>query len=125
MTLEMRDIVDKLTELGIRVDGASCYVREHTVQELCLEYIFISEVHLVERYSESVLDAMPKGWTYYTQTVSSDHWPISTLAYTQKGYWFTYDAMDRQIETMVTGFIEYLDTKDRDGLRAVMLLQDC
>ena len=124
ITTEMRDIVDKITDLGIRVNGASCYVREHTIQGLCLEYLLIAEVHLEDRYPEAIMNDMPEGWAYHTQTVSADHWPISMLLYTTTGCWYTYEAMERQIKAVMTRFIAYLDTKDRYGLRAVLTLMD-
>jgi hypothetical protein len=125
LTVEMREIVDKLTELGIEVDGASCYVREHLVQGFCIQHILIAEVHLAAMYPEAILNEMPKGWSYYTHTVTTDHWPISTLVYSHSGCWLTYEAMKRQIKAVVTRFIKYLNAKDRDGLKAVILLIDC
>ncbi len=112
--------MDRLYSLGFDVMSASCFT--HPVQDSLYEHRIIMDVEFKKQYLESILGDLPTGWHYYTETVTSDHYPISILAYNEIFVWLGFISVDERIKQIVTEFEAYLDTRDKAALEAIMLL---
>lgn len=73
---------------------------------------------------ETLLPELPKGWKWYTQTVTDDHLPLSVLGYSEQFVWLGFQSIEQRVQEITAEFLAYLDTLDKPVLAAVMLLMD-
>jgi hypothetical protein len=121
-TRDARPLVDKLFNLGFDLLSIACLT--HPVQGSLYEHTIIVDIEFKRQYISTILGDLPVGWKYYLETVTDDHWPISALAYGETYVWFGFETIEERIEQIVAGFVEYLDTRDKEALGAIMLLTD-
>lgn len=122
-TRDARPLADKLYSLGFDLLSAACFT--HPVEGSIYEHSIIVDIEFNRQYIPTILGDLPAGWRYYLETVSEDHWPISALAYGETYVWLGFETVEERIKQIVTGFVEYLDTRDKVALGAIMMLSDC
>jgi len=82
------------------------------------------DVEFKRQYFSTVLGDLPTNWTFYTETVTDDHWPVMILGYSESYVWLGFETVEERVQQIVTEFIRYLNTRDRTGLAAIMMLSD-
>ena len=122
ITKEMRGIADKMHFLGLDLLSACCFV--YPVQESIYEHTIIVDIELKHQYPTMILD-LPSGWKWYTQTATPDHWPLCAISYSETYVWLGFQSVEDRVQEIITGFEDYLSTKDKTALGAIMLLSDC
>lgn len=122
LTKEMRPLADGLYDLGFELLSASCFT--YPVKQSVYEHRITLEVELKKQYPiMKILRDLPTGWKYYTEVVGTD-WPISVLAYIETYMWPINETVEKRISQIVMELVEYLDTRDKAALGAIMMLMD-
>lgn len=118
---EMVGIATRLHNLGITPLSAVWTTTEIGVWD-DYEYLLSVKIDIGRRISEAVLGELPSGWKYHWETVTPDKSELHILAYTERWYNFGFKSVDRRIEELIKEFEEYLDTRDADAVKALLLL---
>lgn len=82
------------------------------------------DIEFKRQYSEFILGGLPVGWKYYLETISSDYWQISTLAFIERYIYLGFNPIEQRVQQITAEFIKYLDTRDRTALGSIMMLAD-
>lgn len=120
---EMVKIVDSLYSMGI-VPMVALWTAVELGEVEDYEYLVSLRIDISERISEAILGELPKGWRYYWETITPDRSELHMLAFTEHWYNFGFDgeSVDGRIEELIKEFEEYLDTRDADAVKALLLL---
>lgn len=122
LTKEMRPVADALYDLDcFELLSASCFTTP--VQDSLYEHRITLEVEFKNPYPIKILGDLPSGWKYYTEIVGTD-WKISVLAYIEIYVWLGFETITQRINQIVTEMVDYLGTRDKAALCAIMLLID-
>jgi hypothetical protein len=117
----MRPVVDALFDLGFEILSSSCFT--YPVKQSVYEHRITLQIEFRKQYPMLALGDVSVGWKYYTEVVGAD-WPISVLAYVETYMWPAYETAEKRIAQIVTEMVEYLDTRDKVALGAIMMLLD-
>lgn len=110
ITKDMLPIVLKADSLGLQV--ASAFTIKES-QDLVGAYTYFKCL-----YPDILLQELPDGWCL-TDYVTIDNQAICSCLSYETEY---IDSLDEVIAYAIGDLLRYLDTRDRDGLRSIMLL---
>ena len=116
ITKNMLPVALKADSLGLQVASAFCLTETHK-HSTSVE----ADVYFKCIYPELLLQDLPTGW-YWTDCISIEGKAICACIAYEAEYVDT-GAMEC-IEGVINDLLDYLDTKDKNGLRALMLLHD-
>lgn len=117
----MIGIVGRLYAMGI-VPMTAVWTATEMSSRDDYEYLLTLKIDIGRRINEAVLGELPKGWRYYWNTVSPDHSELHMLAFTERWYNFSFETVDDRVEEIIKGFEVYLDTRDCEAVKALLLL---
>lgn len=108
--------------LGIELLSSACFV--YPVQNSIYEHTIIIDMELKRIYRKTLLPELPKGWKWYTQTVTDDHLSLFVLGYSEQFVWLGFQSIKQRVQEITAEFLAYLDNRNKTVLAAVMLLMD-
>ena len=82
------------------------------------------DIELKRQISTMLLGDLPKGWLWYTQTVTGDQLNLSVLGYSETFVWSGVLTVKKRIKQITEDFINYLDTRDPEAFKAILTLMD-
>jgi hypothetical protein len=122
---EMVGIVDRLYKMGITPMIAVWSAIDIGDVKDC-EYLLTVKVDIGRRICEAVLGELPAGWQYHWETVTPDKSELHMIAYVEHWYNFGFEgeSVESRIDELIKGFEEFLDTRDCEAVRALLLLME-
>jgi hypothetical protein len=122
---EMVGIVDRLYKMGITpMIAVWSAIDMGDVKDF--EYLLTVKVDIGRRICEAVLGELPAGWKYHWETVTADRSELHMIAYVEHWYnfGFTGESVESRIDELIKGFEEFLDTRDCEAVKALLLLME-
>ncbi|WP_058486859.1 hypothetical protein [Defluviitalea phaphyphila] len=122
---EMVGIVDRLYKMGITPMIAVWSAIDMGDIKDC-EYLLTVKVDIERRISEAVLGELPSGWKYHWETVTADMSELHMIAYVEHWYNFGFDgeSVENRIGELIKEFEAFLDTRDSEAVKALLLLME-
>lgn len=120
---EMAGIVDRLYRMGITpMIAVWSAIELGNVKDF--EYLLTVKVDIGRRIREAVLGELPAGWLYHWETVTPDRSELHMIAYVEHWYNFGFDgeSVENRINELIKQFENYLDTRDCEAVKALLLL---
>jgi len=122
---EMVGIVDRLYRMGITPMIAVWSALE--VGEVKdYDYILTVKIDIERRISEELLGELPAGWRYYWHTAPPECFELHMIAYVE--HWYNYgfegESAENRIKELIKQFEDYLDTRDCEAVKALLLLME-
>lgn len=77
------------------------------------------------RISEAVLGELPSGWHYFWHTAPPVCVEMHMIAHSERWYNLGFESMSERINEVIRGFEEFLDTRDCEAVKALLLLTSC
>ena len=120
---EMVGIVDRLYQMGITPMVAVWSVTELGEVKDC-EFLLTIKIDIGRNISEAVLGELPAGWQYHWETVTPDKTELHMIAYVERWYNFGFEgeSVETRIYELIKQFEDYLDTRDSEAVKALLLL---
>lgn len=120
---EMVGIASKLYAMGITPLSAIWTATEMSDRE-DYEYLLTLKIDIGRRINEAILGELSEGWKYCWETVTPDRSELHMLAYTERWFNLGFDGegMDKRIRELIKEFEAYLDTRDCEAIKALLLL---
>lgn len=122
---EMTGIVDRLYKMGITPMIAVCSALE--VGEVKdYDYLLTVKIDIERRISEALLGELPSDWKYYWHTSPPENFELHMIAYVEHWYHYGFDgeSAENRIGELIKGFEEFLDTRDCEAVKALILLTE-
>ena len=122
---EMAGIVDRLYRMGITPMIAVWSAIDMGDVKDC-EYLLTVKVDIGRRICEAVLGELPAGWKYHWETVTADRSELHMIACVERWYNFGFEdeSVESRIGELIKGFEEFLDSRDCEAVRALLLLME-
>jgi len=122
---EMVGIVDRLYRMGITPMIAVWSAIDMGDVKDC-EYLLTVKVDIGRRICEAVLGELPAGWKYHWETVTADRSELHMIACVERWYNFGFEdeSVESRIGELIKGFEEFLDSRDCEAVRALLLLME-
>lgn len=122
---EMVGIVDRLYKMGITPMIAVWSAIDMGDVKDC-EYLLTVKVDIGRRICEAVLGELPAGWQYHWETVTPDKSELHMIAYVERWYKFGFEgeSAENRIGELIKGFEEFLDSRDCEAVKALLLLME-
>ncbi|WP_411680980.1 hypothetical protein [Clostridium thailandense] len=122
ITKNILPTVLKVDSLGLQVASAFCLAETHKTPYK--HTLIEAGVYFKCLYPEMLLQDLPSGW-YWTDYITLEHKAIcSSIVYNAEYVDTGAMSLDKTVEGVINDLLDYLDTKDKNGLRAIMLLSD-
>ncbi len=121
---EMVRIVSKLYALGISPLSAIYTATEMSDWE-GYEYLLSIKIDIGKRISEAILGELPPDWQYFWNTVSPDKTELHLIAYTEKWFNLGFETVGERIGELINEFESFLDIRDIEATKALILLTSC
>lgn len=106
--------------LGIELLSAAYFT--YPVENSIYEHTIIIDIELKRDYPTLLLGELLKGWKWYTQTVTDDHWPLLVLGYSETFVWSVVLTVEDRVQQIIKAFEDYLGTRDPKAVRAILML---
>jgi hypothetical protein len=119
---EMVGIVDRLYQMGITPMVAVWSANELGEVKDC-EFLLTIKIDIGRNISEAVLGELPAGWQYHWHTVTPDRSELHLIAYVE--HWDNLEfgeSAETRIYEQIKQFEDYLDTRDSEAVKALLLL---
>jgi hypothetical protein len=122
---EMVGIVDRLYKMGITPMIAVWSAIDMGDVKDC-EYLLTIKVDIGRRICEAVLGELPAGWKYHWETVTPDKTELHMIACIERWYDFGFEgeSAENRVNELIKQFENYLDTRDCEAVRALLLLME-
>ena len=122
---EMVGIVDRLYKMGITPMIAVWSAIDMGDVKDC-EYLLTVKVDIGRRICEAVLGELPAGWKYHWETVTPDRSELHMIACVEHWYNFGFEgeSAENRVNELIKQFENYLDTRDCEAVRALLLLME-
>lgn len=117
----MVGIASKLYDMGI-VPMTALWTTTEMSTRKDYEYLLSVKIDIGRRINEAVLGELPSGWKYYWSTVTPDRSELHMLAYTERWYNLGFESVAERIEEIIKEFEGYLETRDCEAVKALLLL---
>ena len=118
-TENMLPILLKAHNLGLQVASAFCITETHSRSTLVQ-----AELNFNCVYPEELLQDLPQEW-YWSDYITLENKRIcSSLVYDVEYNNTNTMSLDEFVQSAIRDLLLYLSTRDRDGLRAIMLLSN-
>ncbi len=118
---EMVGIASKLYAMGVTPLSTIWTATEMSARD-DYEYLLSVKIDIGRRINEAILGELPNGWKYFFETVTPDRSELHMLAYTERWYNFGFESADERIEEIIKEFERYLETRDCEAVKALLLL---
>lgn len=122
---EMVGIVDRLYKMGITpMIAVWSAIDMSDVKDF--EYLLTVKVDIGRRICEAVLGELPAGWKYHWETVTADRSELHMIACVEHWYNFGFEgeSVGSRVNELIKGFEEFLDTRDCEAVKALLLLME-
>jgi len=122
---EMVGIVDRLYRMGITpMIAVWSAIELGNVKDF--EYLLTVKVDIGRRICEAVLGELPAGWQYHWETVTPDKTELHMIACVERWYNFGFEdeSVESRIGELIKGFEEFLDSRDCEAVKALLLLME-
>jgi hypothetical protein len=122
---EMVGIVDRLYRMGITpMIAVWSAIDMGDVKDF--EYLLTVKVDIGRRICEAVLGELPAGWKYHWETVTADRSELHMIACVEHWYDFGFEgeSAENRVNELIKQFENYLDTRDCEAVRALLLLME-
>jgi hypothetical protein len=122
---EMVGIVDRLYKMGITpMIAVWSAIDMGDVEDF--EYLLTVKVDIGRRICEAVLGELPAGWQYHWETVTADRSELHMIACVEHWYNFGFEgeSAENRVNELIKQFEEFLDTRDCEAVRALLLLME-
>lgn len=122
---EMVGIVDRLYKMGITpMIAVWSAIDMGDVKDF--EYLLTVKVDIGRRICEAVLGELPAGWKYHWETVTADRSELHMIACVEHWYNFGFEgeSVGSRVNELIKGFEEFLDSRDCEAVRALLLLME-
>lgn len=100
--------------LGLQVASAFSITESH---DLVGAYVYFRCL-----YPDVLLQELPSGW-YLTDYITIDNQAICSCLSYETDY-IDKKSLDKVIASAINSMLRYLETRDKDGLRSILLLSD-
>lgn len=117
----MVGIADSLYAMGI-VPMTALWTTTEISTRKDYEYLLSLKIDIGRRINEAVLGELPKGWKYFFETVTPDRSELHMLAYTERWFNLGFETVAERIEEIIKEFERYLETRDCEAVKALLLL---
>jgi hypothetical protein len=119
---EMVGIAERLYSMGITPMTAIWTATELGAWN-DYEYQLTVKIDIGSRISEAVLGELPKGWHYFWSTAPPIKVDMHMIAYVEHWYNFGFDeSAEERIAKQIKEFEEFLETRDAEAVKALLLL---
>ena len=122
---EMVGIVDRLYRMGITpMIAVWSAIDMGDVKDF--EYLLTVKVDIGRRICEAVLGELPAGWKYHWETVTPDKTELHMIACVERWYDFGFEgeSAENRVNELIKGFEEFLDSRDCEAVKALLLLME-
>ncbi|MGI6227913.1 MAG: hypothetical protein ACOYJ1_16875 [Peptococcales bacterium] len=121
---EMVGIVSKLNAMGITTLTAIWTTTELS-DWVDYEYQITIKIDVGKRISEAVLGNLPTGWHYFWETAPPIKVGMHMIAFVERWYNLGFESIGERIASEIKRFEEFLDEKDAEAVKALLLLTSC
>ena len=118
---EMVGIASKLYAMGITPLSAIWTATEMSAWD-DYEYLLTLKIDIGRRISEAILGKLPSEWKYHWETVTPDRSELHLLGYVEKWFNLGFETVDERLGKLIEGFEEFLDTRDSEAVKSLLLL---
>lgn len=116
-TKNMLPVALKVDSLGLQVASAFCLTEKHN-HRVSIE----AGVYFKCIYPDALLQDLPSSW-YWSDYITLERKVICSCLSYESEYIATGEvSIDEFVESVINDLLDYLDTKDSNGLRAIILL---
>ena len=124
--IEMVGILSKLYSMGITPLTAIWTATELGEVE-DYEYQLTIKIDVGTRISEAVLGDLPSDWHYFWSTAPPIQLELHMIAYVEQWYNFGFkgESAVERIAKQIKEFEAFLDTKDSEAVKSLLLLTSC
>lgn len=121
---EMVGIAEKLHSMGI-TPLTAIWVATELSDWNDYKYQISIKIDLGERISEAILGELPTGWHYFWKTAPPIQVEMHMIAFVEQWYNLGFESKEERISAEIKRFEEFLDTRDPEAVKAIMLLTSC
>jgi hypothetical protein len=118
---EMVGLASKLYAMGITPLSAVWTTTEMGVWD-DYEYLITLKIDIGKRINEAVLGQLPEGWKYHWETITPDKSELHLLGYVEHWFNLGFESLTNRISYLIKEFEDFLDDKDADAVKALILL---
>jgi len=120
---EMVGIVDRLYKMDI-TPMIAVWSAIDMGDVMDFEYLLTVKVDIGRRICEAVLGELPAGWKYHWETVTPDKTELHMIACVEHWYNFGFEgeSAENRVNELIKQFENYLDTRDSEAVKALLLL---
>lgn len=120
----MVGIVDRLYMMGI-TPMVAVWSTTELGEASDSKYLITIKIDIGQKISEAVLGELPAGWQYHWHTVTPDRSEIHMIAYVEHWYNLGFgESVESRIGELIKGFEEFLDSRDCEAVKALLLLME-
>lgn len=121
---EMVGIVDRLYMMGI-TPMVAVWSTTELGEASDSKYLITIKIDIGQKISEAVLGELPAGWQYHWHTVTPDRSELHMIAYVEHWYNLGFgESVESRIGELIKGFEEFLDSRDCEAVKALLLLME-
>lgn len=121
---EMVGIAERLHSMGITPLTAIWVATEMGAWD-DYRYQISIKIDVGGRISEAILGELPSGWHYFWETAPPIKVSMHMIAFVEQWYNLGFETKEERINEVIRGFEEFLDTRDPEAVKAIMLLTSC
>ena len=89
------------------------------------KYQISIKIDIGQRISEAVLGKLPCKWNYFWETAQPLRVEMHMIAFVELWYNLGFESKEERIAKEITRFEAFLDTRDPDAVKALLLLTSC
>ncbi len=120
---EMVGIVDRLYQMGI-TPMVVVWSTTELGETNDYEYLITLKIDIGRKISEAILGDLPSDWQYNWNTVTPDRLELHMIAYVERWHNLGFESLDERINELIKGFEAFLDTRDSEAVKALLLLME-
>jgi hypothetical protein len=120
---EMVGIVDRLYQMGI-TPMVVVWSTTELGETNDYEYLITLKIDIGRKISEAILGDLPSDWQYHWNTVTPDRLELHMIAYVERWHNLGFESLDERINELIKGFEAFLDTRDSEAVKALLLLME-
>ena len=123
---EMVGITERLYAMGI-TPLTAIWIATELGEVKDDKYQLTVKIDIGSRISEAVLGDLPPDWHYFWSTAPPIQLELHMIAYVEQWYNFGFkgESAEERIAKQIKEFEEFLDTKDSEAVKSLLLLTSC
>lgn len=122
--IEMVGITESLYSMGI-TPLTAIWTTTELSDWADYEYQITIKIDVGTRISEAVLGDLPSGWHYFWSTAPPIRVDMHMVAYVERWYNLGFESIKERVDSEIERFEEFLNTKDAEAVKALLLLTSC